>query len=124
MLSILAGETTAAEAAPAAGVSGQAISNWKRRFIQAGRSGLDSNTEQQTSREQQLVNEIAALTSALGESYLQFQAIRSSLRARTVPGAGRRMVPSPQWRSAIAVPAVAGPGFRPGGRIVSGSPAG
>lgn len=45
VLAILAGQTTAAQAARAIGVSGQAIGMWKRRFITAGREGLTSRTD-------------------------------------------------------------------------------
>jgi transposase len=106
VLSVLAGETTAAEAARAAGVSGQAISNWKRRFVEAGRCGLDANPEQQNTREQQLMSEINALKNALGDSYLQLQAMQSSLRTRTAPGMPRRLDPTLQRRNPQLVPAM------------------
>ncbi|MEU9121563.1 helix-turn-helix domain-containing protein [Streptomyces sp. NPDC048506] len=82
VLAVLSGDTTAAEAARAAGVSDQAVSCWKRRFIAAGRDGLEAHTNESTRREQQLISEIARLKRALGDSYLQIQSIRARLRTR------------------------------------------
>lgn len=98
VLSILSGETTAAEAARTAGVSGQAIGNWRRRFLEAGRAGLEGATGQQNHREQQLLDEIKLLKSALGDTYLQLQAIRSRTHPR--PAGTRAVVsaPKPQTR--------------------------
>ncbi|WP_245205170.1 transposase [Kitasatospora sp. RG8] len=90
VLSILAGETTAAEAARSAGVTGQAISNWKRRFIEAGCGGLEATSDPQASREAELREEIARLKGALGDSYLQLQAIRQSMRPRAGAGGPAR----------------------------------
>ncbi|TYC74417.1 hypothetical protein EH183_21140 [Streptomyces sp. CB01881] len=87
VLSIPAGEITAAEAARSAGVTGQAISNWKRRFIEAGCGGLEATSDPQASREAELREEIARLKGALGDSYLQLQAIRQSMRLRPGPPA-------------------------------------
>ncbi|TWG79824.1 transposase, partial [Cellulosimicrobium cellulans J34] len=39
-MSVLAGEVTVAEAARRAKVSEQAVGNWKRAFLEAGRTGL------------------------------------------------------------------------------------
>ncbi|POX38817.1 transposase [Streptomyces sp. Ru73] len=91
VLSILAGEVTAAEAARSAGVTGQAISNWKRRFIEAGCGGLEATSDQQANREVELRKEIAQLKSALGDSYLQLQAIRRTMRTRAGAGGPARV---------------------------------
>jgi transposase len=40
VLSILAGEVSVAEAARRAKVSEQSVGNWKRQFLEAGKSGL------------------------------------------------------------------------------------
>ena len=40
VLSILAGEITVAEAARRAKVSEQSVGNWKRQFLEAGKTGL------------------------------------------------------------------------------------
>jgi len=97
ILAILAGQTTAAEAARKAGVSSQAISSWKRRFIQAGREGLDAGTDQQSSRELELMNEVSMLKSALGDSYLQLQAMSSARPGRPTAGAQRPVRSAPQY---------------------------
>lgn len=96
VLAILSGETTAAEAARTAGVSGQAVSNWKRRFIKAGRSGLDCGNDQHNSRELELLTEIRTLKSALGESYMQLRA----LKQRQLPQR-RSAVPSSPTRQRV-----------------------
>ncbi|MFE7271141.1 transposase [Streptomyces sp. NPDC057623] len=82
VLDILSGRTTAAQAARSVGVSGQAISNWKNKFIAAGSDGLETGTDQHARREQQLLEEISELKSALGDSYLQLRTMRATLRAR------------------------------------------
>ncbi|MEU2856445.1 helix-turn-helix domain-containing protein [Streptomyces syringium] len=81
ILAVLSGDTSAAQAARDAGVSDQAIGNWKRRFIAAGREGLQAGQDQSTRREQQLLEEIIQLKSALGDSYLQLQNLRAHLRS-------------------------------------------
>jgi transposase len=40
MLSILAGQTTVAEAAQQAKLSEQPVGNWKREFLEPGKTGL------------------------------------------------------------------------------------
>jgi transposase len=40
VLSILAGEITVGEAARRAKVAEQSVGNWKRQFLEAGKSGL------------------------------------------------------------------------------------
>lgn len=109
VLSILAGRMTAAEAARTAGVSGQAISNWKRRFVEAGSVGLEANSDQPSTREVQLKNEIAQLKSALGDSYLQLRAIRSTLRgARRTAGAPAPVPAGASAGTGARVPALSG----------------
>ncbi|MFD8081327.1 helix-turn-helix domain-containing protein [Kitasatospora sp. NPDC059722] len=86
VLSILSGQVTAAEAARQAGVSDQAISSWKRRFIEAGREGLDAGHGQQNTRELQLLKEISMLKSALGDSYLQLRELTSMRHHQRLAG--------------------------------------
>ena len=87
ILSVLSGELSAAQAARNAGVSDQAISTWKRRFVEAGRTGLERGTDQRSSRESQLLDEIAELKRALGDSYMQLRTIRSAMLTRSAgPG--------------------------------------
>lgn len=101
ILAILSGEISAAEAARTAGVSGQAVSNWKRRFIEAGRDGLDCVKEQHNTRELELLSEIRSLKGALGESYMQLRELqRKQVPARRL---GAPLVPV-QPRSLAARP--------------------
>ena len=64
MLSILAGETTVAEAARRATVSEQSVGNWKRQFLEAGKSGLVAGKSGPSTREQQLEAEVTEVTQA------------------------------------------------------------
>ncbi|MEV6312583.1 transposase [Streptomyces sp. NPDC051840] len=89
VLAVLSGETTAAEAARSAGVTDQAIYNWKRRFVTAGRSGLETGLDQAGQREKQLLGEVAELKQALGDSYLQLRAIRASMLSARAGTPGR-----------------------------------
>ncbi|MFE9703344.1 helix-turn-helix domain-containing protein [Streptomyces sp. NPDC005930] len=89
VLAVLAGETTAAEAARTAGVTDQAIYNWKRRFVTAGRNGLETGLDQASQRERQLLGEVAELKQALGDSYLQLRSIRASMLSARTASPGR-----------------------------------
>src|SRR5215207_3150888 len=71
VLSILAGEITVAEAARRAKVSEQSVGNWKRQFLEAGKSGLASGKSGPSTREQQLEAEVTELTQALGEAAVE-----------------------------------------------------
>src|SRR4051795_2903984 len=62
VLSILAGEITVAEAARRAKVSEQSVGNWKRQFLEAGKSGLAAGKSGPSTREQQLEAEVTELT--------------------------------------------------------------
>jgi transposase len=42
VLAVLAGEVTLAEAALRHGVSGQSVANWRDRFVESGKAGLDN----------------------------------------------------------------------------------
>lgn len=95
LLAILAGELTAADAARQTGVSAQAISMWKKRFIEAGRSGLETTSAPAAAREQELMNEVNQLRKALSDSYLQYQAMRQALaRPGSRPGPYRPQRPA------------------------------
>ncbi|MBM7167693.1 hypothetical protein JQK87_04580 [Streptomyces sp. G44] len=84
ILAVLSGNLTAAEAARTAGVSDQAVCAWKRRFIDAGRGGFEPGADAASRREQMLVDEISQLKSALADSYLQLQSMRSGMRSRPI----------------------------------------
>ncbi|WP_431955010.1 transposase [Actinacidiphila sp. bgisy167] len=100
LLSILSGEITAAEAAREAGVSAQAISIWKKRFIEAGRTGLETTPAASAAREQELIEEVNQLRKALSDSYLQYQAMRQALGR-----ANGRSIPSQYRPQRLAPPA-------------------
>jgi transposase len=83
VLSVLAGERTAAEAARKAKVPEQSAGNWKRQFLEAGKLGLAAGgSPRPSSREEQLAAEVAELTAALGEAHVE-------LRVRKKPAEGR-----------------------------------
>jgi transposase len=72
VLSVLAGETTLTSAAQATGVTPQAVSSWRRQFVEAGARGLTQPPSQggTARRERELLNEITRLRAALGEAHL------------------------------------------------------
>lgn len=78
VLSILAGELSAAEAARRAKVSEQSVGNWKRQFLESGRAGLAAGRSGPWSREQQLEAEVAELTQALGEAAVEIRVWKKS----------------------------------------------
>lgn len=73
VLSVLRGEHTAVEAARRNGVSEQAVHNWKRQFLEAGRQGLEKGARRQSSREMELEAENEELKAALGEAHVQLR---------------------------------------------------
>lgn len=85
VLSVLAGEVTVAEAARRAKVSEQSVGNWKRQFLEAGRSGLVAGKSGPSTREQQLEAEITELTQALGEAHLAARVWKKSAEGRLGP---------------------------------------
>src|SRR5829696_8690456 len=74
VLSILAGEITVAEAARRAKVSEQSVGNWKRQFLEAGKSGLAAEKAGPSTREQQLEAEATELIQALGGAAVELRA--------------------------------------------------
>jgi transposase len=74
VLSVLAGETTIAEAARRNKTSETSIGKWKQQFIEAGRLGLAAGgSARPSSREQTLEAEVAELTQALGEAHVELR---------------------------------------------------
>lgn len=71
VMSILAGEVSISEAARREKVSAQSIGNWKRQFLEAGRTSLASGSSRPSTREQQLESEVQDLTHALGEAAVE-----------------------------------------------------
>lgn len=88
VLDVLAGRTSLAAAAEAAGVSAQSVANWRRQFVEAGSRGLRPRYEQEApslheARLRHLTGEIHRLKLALAEAHL-------SLALRPPGPAGRR----------------------------------
>lgn len=78
VLSVLAGESTQAEAARRHGVSETSIGKWKEQFLLAGRQGLEHGDRagKPTGREAQLAAEVDDLTRALGEAHVELRALK------------------------------------------------
>ena len=85
VLSVLQGEVSVAEAARREKVSEQAIGNWKRQFLEAGRAGITAGRSGPTSREEQLEAEVADLTQALGEAAVEIRVWKKSAEGRLGP---------------------------------------
>ena len=85
VLSVLAGELSVAEAARREKVSEQAIGNWKRQFLEAGKAGIQAGKSKPSSREQQLEEEVADLTTALGEAAIEIRVWKKSAEGRLGP---------------------------------------
>src|SRR3954451_20719809 len=128
VLSILAGEITAAEAARRAKVSEQSVGNWKRQFLEAGKSGLIAGKTGPLTREQQLEAEVTVLTQALGEAAVELRVWKRSAEGRLGPSrTSRESAPRRGCQprgSAGYSPSLNGPGAanRPEPPAASGSP--
>lgn len=85
VLAVLAGELTVAQAARQSKVSEQSVSNWKRQFIETGRTGLAAGSGKPSTREQQLEAEVADLTTALGEAAVELRVWKKSAEHRLGP---------------------------------------
>jgi len=85
VLAVLQGEITVAEAARREKVSEQAIGNWKRQFLEGGKAGLEAGKSKPSSREQQLEEEVADLTQALGEAAIEVRVWKKSAEGRLGP---------------------------------------
>src|SRR5215213_4189987 len=85
VLSILAGEITVAEAARRAKVSEQWVGNWKRQFLEAGKSGLGAGKAGPSTREQQLEAEVTELIQALGGAAVELRVWKRSAEGRLGP---------------------------------------
>ncbi|MEU2258581.1 helix-turn-helix domain-containing protein [Nocardia xishanensis] len=82
VLSVLAGEVTIAEAARREKVSEQSISRWKADFLDAGKSALSAGRSGPSSREEQLEEQVAELTQALGEAAVEIRVWKKSAEGR------------------------------------------
>jgi transposase len=78
VLSVLAGESTQAEAARRHGVSETSIGKWKEQFLTAGKQGLEHGDRagRPSGREAQLLGEVDDLTRALGEAHVELRALK------------------------------------------------
>lgn len=82
VLGVLAREKTLAAAAAEAGVSAQAVANWRRQFVESGSQGLRTRTAAETThtlaqlRVKQLAREVEELKIALAEAHLLLHAGR------------------------------------------------
>ena len=86
VLSVLAGETSMAEAARRNKVGETTIGKWKAQFLEAGRNGLTSGGRPGTSsREQALQAQIDELTTALGEAHVELRVWKKSAEGRLAP---------------------------------------
>lgn len=79
VLDLLSGRTTLSHAANEAGVSPQAVSVWRRQFIEAGHRGLQPSARQTEAarRERELLEQIKGLKTALGEAHLALRSRRN-----------------------------------------------
>lgn len=78
VLSVLAAESTQAEAARRHGVSETSIGKWKEQFVSAGRQGLEQGDRagKPTGPEARMAEEIDDLTRALGEAHVELRALK------------------------------------------------
>lgn len=91
VLSVLAKEQTAAEAARQAQVSEQSIANWRRQFIEGGSSGLAGQPAARPPvRQEHLADEVRRLKVALGEAYVELMAWRRTGDHRRVASRASR----------------------------------
>ena len=82
---MIAGEVTVAEAARREKVSEQSIGRWKADFLEAGKAALAAGKSGPSSREEQLVAEVAELTQALGEAAVEIRVWKKSAEGRRGP---------------------------------------
>lgn len=86
VLSVLAGEMTAAEAARRGKTSETSIGKWKQQFLEGGRAGLTAgDSGRPSSREAELEAEVEDLKAALGEAHVAIRAWRKSADGRLGP---------------------------------------
>lgn len=67
-------------------MSEQFVGNWKRQFLEGGRTGVEAGKSKPLSREQQLEAEVADLTQALGEAHLEARVWKRSAEAHQREG--------------------------------------
>lgn len=85
VLSVLQGEMTIAEAARREKVSEQFIGRWKADFLEGGKAGIEAGKAKPSTREQQLKEQVADLTAALGEAAVEIRVWKKSAESRLGP---------------------------------------
>jgi len=80
--SVLRGEISIAKAARRQKVSEQAIGNCKRQFLEGGKAGIETGKAKPSTRKQQLEDEVAELTQALGEAAVEIRVWKKSAEGR------------------------------------------
>ena len=79
VLSVLRGETTQTDVARRLEMSQTTIAKWQKQFLEGGREALargDNAVADATRREEELVDRVDELTSALGEAYAELRVWR------------------------------------------------
>ena len=84
-LSILAGEVSVAEAARRAKASEQSVGNWKRQFLEAGKTSQVAGKAGPSTRKAQSEAEVADLPQALGEAAVEIRVWKKSAESRLGP---------------------------------------
>ena len=90
VLSVLSGEVSIAEAARREKVSEQSIGRWKLEFLEGGKTALAAGKSGPSTREQQLEDEVAELTQALGEAAVEIRIWKKSAEGRLGPSTTSR----------------------------------
>jgi transposase len=79
VLSVLRGETTQTDVARRLQMSQTTIAKWQKQFLEGGAEGLargDRPLKPSSKREEELEAQVAELTSALGEAYVELRVFR------------------------------------------------
>jgi transposase len=85
VLSVLAGEVTIAEPARREKVSEESIGRWKLEFLEGGKTALTAGKSGPSTGAQQLEDEVAELTQALGEAVVKVRVWKKSAEGRLGP---------------------------------------
>lgn len=82
VLSVLTGRETVPQAAARAGVAEQTVWTWRRRFVEAGKMGLEGEVVRKKPEiDDEEDDRLTQLKIALGEIYLELFKLRSHLSA-------------------------------------------
>ena len=79
VLSVLRGETTQTDVARRLQMSQTTIAKWQKQFLEGGAEGLargDRPIRPASKKEEELEAQVAELTSALGEAYVELRIFR------------------------------------------------